>query len=151
VFPHYENDTSQFAAGKAAAVVKANGIEPHLGAISIAFDMDVGRLVAVAGEEETAIRTDPEYGGHRELYYPARLGRTAGPCCHITPQLVCVLKRADGENVERYEPSKVGEVRACREWPRKKVLVEQRWRESDGGGDKKDRATPPLEPRMRCE
>jgi hypothetical protein len=66
MFPYDENDTSKLAAGKAAAVVQANGIEPYLGAIGITFDVDVGRLVPIAGEEETAIRTDAKNGGHGE-------------------------------------------------------------------------------------
>jgi hypothetical protein len=49
--------------------VKANGVEPHLGAIGVTFNVDVRRFVPVACEEEAAIRTDAKNGGHGELYY----------------------------------------------------------------------------------
>jgi hypothetical protein len=80
----YENDTSKLAAREAATVVKANRIEPYLRAIGVTFEVDVGRLVPVAREEETAIRTDAKNGGHGELYCAAVLGRNMEPCCHIT-------------------------------------------------------------------
>ena len=63
---HQQNDTSEFAARKAAAVLEANRVQPHLGAIGIAFHVDVGRLVPIASEEEAAIGADTKDGGHFE-------------------------------------------------------------------------------------
>jgi hypothetical protein len=40
---HHEYDTSEFAAGKAAAILEANRVQPQFGAIGIAFHVDVGR------------------------------------------------------------------------------------------------------------
>lgn len=63
---HHQYDTSEFAAGKAAAVLEANRVQPHFGAIGIAFNVDVGRLVPIAREEKAAVRADTKDGGHVE-------------------------------------------------------------------------------------
>ena len=39
---HHQYDTSEFAAGKAAAILEANRVQPQFGAIGIAFHVDVG-------------------------------------------------------------------------------------------------------------
>ena len=61
---HHQYDTGEFAARKAAAVLEANRVQPYLGAIGIALDVNVGWLVPIAGEEEAPIRTDAKDGGH---------------------------------------------------------------------------------------
>jgi hypothetical protein len=50
---------------EAAALLESNGIEPHLGAIRLALDVDVRRLVTIAGEEEEPVWTYAENSGHR--------------------------------------------------------------------------------------
>jgi hypothetical protein len=52
---HHQYDTSEFAARKAAAVVQAHRVQPHLGAIGIALDMNVWRITP--GQFVTATRT----------------------------------------------------------------------------------------------
>jgi hypothetical protein len=66
VLAHHQYDTSQFTARKATAVLETNRVQPHLGAIGIALNVDVGRLVPIAGEEEAAVRADTKDGGHLE-------------------------------------------------------------------------------------
>ena len=63
---YHQYDTSELAARKAAAVLETNRVEPHLGSIRVALDVDVRRFVPVAGEKEAAVRADAKDGGHRE-------------------------------------------------------------------------------------
>ena len=63
---HHQYDTGEFAARKAAAVLKANRVQPHLGSVGIALNMDVRRLVPITGEEEAAVGADTKNGGHFE-------------------------------------------------------------------------------------
>ena len=60
----HENDTRDLAARKAAAVMQADWIEPDLGAICIALDMDVRRLSAITREEEAAVGPDAKDRRH---------------------------------------------------------------------------------------
>ncbi len=64
----HENDTGEFAARKATAGVKADRIEPNLGPIGIALDMDMRRLRAIASEEKEAVGSDTENSGHGEQF-----------------------------------------------------------------------------------
>ena len=59
------HDPEDLQPPEAAALLKPNGIEPHLGTIRLALDVDVWRLVAIAGEEEEPVWADTEDGGHR--------------------------------------------------------------------------------------
>ena len=63
---HHQYDTSEFAARKATAVLEANRVQPQLGAIGVALNVDVRRLIPIAGEEEAAVRADAKDGGHSE-------------------------------------------------------------------------------------
>lgn len=63
---NHENDTRELAPRKAAAVLKPHGIEPDLGAIGVALDVDVRWLAAVTREEEATIGADAKDGRHGE-------------------------------------------------------------------------------------
>ena len=62
----HENDTRDLTARKAAAVLEADRIEPDLGAIGVALDVDVRRLSAITREEEAAVGPDAKDGRHGE-------------------------------------------------------------------------------------
>ena len=66
MFTDHQNDTSDFTSGKATAIVKAHGVEPHLGTVGIPLDVNMRRLIPIPGEEEKAIGTDAENSGHGE-------------------------------------------------------------------------------------
>ena len=69
----------QFAARKAAAVLKRDGIQPNLGAIRIPLHVNVRGLGAVTGKKEASVWTDTENGGRlRNLLrqYFQRIGKT---------------------------------------------------------------------------
>ena len=66
VLMDHENDTCNLAARKAAAVLKPDGIEPDLGAIGVALDVNVRRLSAITREEEAAVRPDAKDSRHGE-------------------------------------------------------------------------------------
>ena len=63
---HHQNDTSQFAAWKAAAIVEPNRVQPQFGPVGVALDVNVRRLIPIASEEEAAIRADAQNSGHAE-------------------------------------------------------------------------------------
>ena len=64
MFANHQNDTSQFAARKAAATIQNHRVEPELGAVRVPFHMDVRRFGPIAREEETPIGTDAQHSGH---------------------------------------------------------------------------------------
>ena len=53
-----------FASTETAATVKANGVEPELGFHVFPFNVDMGRLVPVAGVEEKPVRPFYRYSRH---------------------------------------------------------------------------------------
>ncbi|MGH7617314.1 MAG: hypothetical protein ACREPM_08815 [Gemmatimonadaceae bacterium] len=69
--------------------MKANRVQPDLGAIGIALNVNVRRLVPIAGEEEAPVRADAKDGGHLENYSAHGLEPADMLCCHITPELTC--------------------------------------------------------------
>lgn len=60
----HENDTSDFAPRKAAAPLEPDRIEPDLGAIGIALDVNVGRLSTITRVEEAAVGPQAKDGRH---------------------------------------------------------------------------------------
>ncbi len=63
---HHQNDTREFAAGKPAALLEADRVQPDLGAIGIPLDMHMSGLGTVAREEEEPVRPNPQDGRHGE-------------------------------------------------------------------------------------
>jgi hypothetical protein len=68
VLPHQIQDTPQLGPTEATALLKPNGVEPDLGPILLTLDVNVRRLLAVAGEEEEAVRPSAENGWHASTY-----------------------------------------------------------------------------------
>ena len=66
VLMNHQNDSRDLAARKAATVLEPDGIEPDLGAIGVAFDVDVRWLGAITGEEEAAVGPDAKNSRHGE-------------------------------------------------------------------------------------
>lgn len=66
VLMHHQNDTRDLAARKATAVLEPDRIEPDLGPIGVALDMDVRWLGAITGEEKAAVGADAQDGRHGE-------------------------------------------------------------------------------------
>ena len=66
VLMDHQNDTRDLAARKATALLQPNGIEPDLGAIGVASDVDMRRLGAITREEEAAVGPDAKNGRHGE-------------------------------------------------------------------------------------
>ena len=66
VLMDHANDTRDLPARKAAAVLEPDRIEPDLGAIGVALDVDVRWLSAIARVEEAAVGPDAKDGRHGE-------------------------------------------------------------------------------------
>jgi len=66
VLMNHQNDTGDLASRKAATVLEADGIEPDLGAVGVALDVDVRWLGAITGKEEEAVGADAQDGRHGE-------------------------------------------------------------------------------------
>ena len=49
---YHQNDTREFATWKATAILQANRVQPHLGAIGVALDVYVRWLIAIASLHE---------------------------------------------------------------------------------------------------
>ncbi len=79
VLMNHQNDTRDLASRKAAAVLKPDGIEPDLGAISVALDVDVRRLDAITPEEKAAVGPDAKDGRHVEQQQTDARDRTQSP------------------------------------------------------------------------
>ncbi len=62
----HQNDTRDLASRKPAALLEPDGIEPDLGTIGVAFDVDVRWLSPITREEETAVGPDAKDGRHGE-------------------------------------------------------------------------------------
>jgi len=71
----------QFAARKAAAGLKRDGIQPNLGAIRIPLHVNVRGLSAVTGEKEASVRSDTQDGGHLRYRSLQRFQRIAESGC----------------------------------------------------------------------
>jgi hypothetical protein len=66
MFAYHENDTTQFTARKATAVLQANRVQPYLGAIGVTFDMHVRGFVSVTREKEESVWSDAKDRWHGE-------------------------------------------------------------------------------------
>ena len=66
----------EFGSGKAGTRLQENGLEPELCFAGVAFDMDVGWLLAVASVKEEAIWAGSKCSRHLSiLVEPARMAR----------------------------------------------------------------------------
>jgi len=82
LFTHQHDDTRQFAARKAAAVLEPDRIQPNLGPIRIPLHVNVCGLSAVTGEKEASVWTDTENGAHLRNLSSRRVQRIAEPLPH---------------------------------------------------------------------
>jgi hypothetical protein len=57
-------DSINLFSGETAAALQPNGVEPELRLAVVAFDMDVRRLIPIAGIEEEPEWTHAEYSRH---------------------------------------------------------------------------------------
>lgn len=66
MFPHYGNDTCQFATLEAATLLEPYRIQPDLGAVGVSFDVHMRRLRSIAGEKEEPVWTETQNSRHGE-------------------------------------------------------------------------------------
>jgi len=95
VVKHERTDSVDFGSVEAATILKAYGVEPELGAVFVSLDMNVHRVVTIAGVEEKAIRPTP-----KDRWHPVRVYTVEPPSeqswvyCWLTPAITRGTRRA---------------------------------------------------------
>ena len=71
---HEGPNSADLGPTESAAILKANRVEPELGAVLVSFDMNVHRLVTISGVEEEAVRPTPKNRWHPGKLYTVESG-----------------------------------------------------------------------------